>query len=296
MTSMLSSILGEKRARPESPSPTTDGKSQTLGEDALASITSELKIFLRSELNDKLQAALADALVPFKLEIQQQIGEILAPLHTQIAAFVETMEAKVEAKLDNKLLEVQEIVRAGYEDLDNKFSKCDSSPDALERKFRSPNAILFGVEESVGEKTLNEVTSFLNCEIHEAARLGKFVAGAPRARPVLIRFHSTADKHAAYKKSKDLRRRFHVSMDDDLTPKQRAARAALQPQATALRNQGWITFWRGESLFKVKGQGPPFKVLPGVFAAPPSASPAPTPSAPPATGPGPSSRAQGPSA
>lgn len=292
---MFSSILGEKRARPDSPSPPVDGQPKTLGGDALASITSEIKIILRSELNDTIQAAVADALVPFKLQIQQQIGEILAPLQTQLATLVQNMEAKVEAKLNNKLLEVQEIVRAGYEDLDNKFSKCDSSLDALERKLRSPNAILFGVEESVGEKNLQEVKSFLGVDVKEATRLGKFIAGAKRARPVLIRFNTTAEKHAAYKKSKDLRRRFKVSMDDDLTPKQRAARAALQPQVTALRNEGWITFWRGEYLFKVKGQGPPVKVLPGVFAARPSAPPATTPSAPPATGPGPSSRAEGPS-
>ena len=88
-------------------------------------------------------------------------------------------------------------MRAGYEDRDSKFSKCDSSLDALERKLRSPNAILFGVEESVGEKNLQEVKSFLGVDVKEATRLGKFIAGAKRARPVLIRFNTTAEKHAA---------------------------------------------------------------------------------------------------
>ena len=286
MTSMFSSILGEKRFRPDSPSPPSDGQPTTLGDEALASITSELKIFLRSELNDKIQAAVTDALGPLKLQIEQQINQILAPLNTQVTTLLATVESKVEAKLDSTLVEVQEIVRAGYEDLDYKLSMCDSSLDALERKIRSPNAILFGVEESMGEKHLHEVTTFLGFDIKEASRLGKFIVGAKRPRPVLIRFNTPAEKHAAYKKSKDLRRRFKVSMDDDLTPKQRAARAALQPQATALRNAGWTIFWRGECMFKVKDQGPPVKVLPGGVAA--------HPSAPTATGPGPSSPPEGP--
>jgi hypothetical protein len=58
---MFSSLLGEKRARPDSPSPPGNVPPPTLGEDALASITAELKTFLRLELNDKIQAAVADA-------------------------------------------------------------------------------------------------------------------------------------------------------------------------------------------------------------------------------------------
>eukprot|EP00884_Botryococcus_braunii_P004334 jgi/Botrbrau1/13901/Bobra.0017s0008.1 len=107
-------------------------------------------------------------------------------------------------------------------------------------------------------------------EVHEIVRAGYDMTLTTNSQK----------KHAAYKKSKDLWRRFNVCMEDDLTLKQRAARAALQPQVTALRKEGSITFWRGEYLFKVKGQGPPVKVLPGVFAAHPSAPPTTTPSAP----------------
>ena len=118
---------------------------------------------------------------------------------------------------------------------------------------------------------------------------------APRPRPVLIKFNSVAAKHAAYKKAKELRRQIHVSMDDDLTPQQKAARTSRLPEVHTLRGEGWTTFWRGDQLFKVKAGGAPLKV-PVRAPAAPTAAPAP-PSSSPAAGPTPptSSRAAGPS-
>eukprot|EP00884_Botryococcus_braunii_P005693 jgi/Botrbrau1/15124/Bobra.0283s0003.1 len=42
-------------------------------------------------------------------------------------------------------------------------------------------------------------------------------------------------------------------MDDDLTPRQQAARTSRLPQVPTLRGEGSVTFWRGDQLFKVKG-------------------------------------------
>ena len=289
MTSMFSSILGEKRFRPDSPPRSADGLAQALGDEGLATLTSELKMFLRAELSGQLKSAVVEAITTLKTEIQIHIAAVMETFDAKIPAIVETAQAKVEANLDAKLQTTQETVRAGYEVLENHISTCASSLDALERKIRSPNTILFGVEESVGEIHLNKVKSLLSeCKIKEAVRLGKYIATSKRPRPVLIRFDTIADKHSAYKKAKDLRRQFKVSMDDDITPQQRAARGAQLPQVLALRSEGWTTFWRGDNLFKVKGQGPPIKVLPGNPAAP--SPPAAGPSSPPVGGPS-SSRA-----
>ena len=51
MTSMFSSILGEKRFRPDSPPRSADGLAQALGDEGLATLKSELKMFLRAELS-----------------------------------------------------------------------------------------------------------------------------------------------------------------------------------------------------------------------------------------------------
>lgn len=118
---------------------------------------------------------------------------------------------------------------------------------------------------------------------NEAIRLGKHSPTATRPRHVFIKFSSVQAKHAAFKKAKELRRQFKVSMDDDLTPRQKAARTSRLPQVQTLRGEGWTTFWRGDTLFKVKAGGAPLKVPVHASAAsppstaayaPPSSSPA----------------------
>lgn len=293
---MFSSILGEKRVRLDSapPSPTVP----PVGEDASTKLMSDLKSFIRAELQDAksaLVSAMTEVFNPIKAELQQEITSLRDQFVTMQDAFStqihSVVNSSVEAAIQSKFCVVEETVRAGFEALDNKITQCESSLDVLERKIRSPNSILFGVEESIGEKQLTEVKALIGPSIKEAIRLGKFVKTANRPRPVLIRFESIAAKHAAYKKAKELRQKFKISMDDDITPLQRAARTSLLPQAQALRAEGWNTFWRGEHLFKVKGQGTPIKVQPSTApAGAPASSPA-APGAPPSSSAGPSSSA-----
>eukprot|EP00884_Botryococcus_braunii_P001228 jgi/Botrbrau1/11105/Bobra.0219s0014.1 len=200
-------------------------------------------------------------------------GDDQGPLHFEIAVcftgdFQTTSEGSPGSDSQTSYLtprfSVEETMRARDELLFNKPAALESQNDALEKTMKSPNALLFGVEESIGEAQLTEVKHLFGAvRIEETRRLGKFDPKAKRPRPVLIRFVSIADKHAAFKKSKVLRQNFKITMDDDLTTKQRGGRAALLPTALALRNEGWTTFWRGDILFKVKGQGPPIKVIPG---------------------------------
>jgi hypothetical protein len=187
---------------------------------------------------------------------------------------LEAVQPIIDAQIASNQATVEETMRARDELLFNKLAALESQNDALEKTIKSPNALLFGVEESIGEAQLTEVKHLFGAvRIEETRRLGKFDPKAKRPRPVLIRFVSIADKHAAFEKSKVLRQNFKITMDDDLTTKQRAGRAALLPNALALRNEGWTTFWRGDNLFKVKGQGPPIKVIPGQQASTSSSAP-----------------------
>eukprot|EP00884_Botryococcus_braunii_P003462 jgi/Botrbrau1/13116/Bobra.0187s0073.1 len=187
---------------------------------------------------------------------------------------LEAVQPMIDAQIASNQATVEETMRARDELLFNKLAALESQNDALEKTIKSPNALHFGVEESIGEAQLTEVKHLFGAvRIEETRRLGKFDPKAKRPRPVLIRYVSIADKHAAFKKSKVLRQNFKITMDDDLTTKQRAGRAALLPNALALRNEGWTTFWRGDNLFKVKGQGPPIKVIPGQQASTSSSAP-----------------------
>lgn len=252
--------------------------------------------YLMNQLTDTVATAIATAipaaLEPIKTEIADLGGKV-ATLEQQVAAINSNLDdnitAKVDATIATRVGVVEETVRATFEAIENKLHECTLSTDTLERQIRSPHSILFGVEESVGEQTLNEVKSLLGAgSTREALRLGKRSATVKRPRPVLIKFDSIAAKHVAFKKSKELRQRFKVYIDDDLTPKQQAARASRLLEVQELRGQGWKTFWRGDNLFKVTEGGPPVKV-------PLATAKASRPPSSPATGPGPStsSRAEG---
>ena len=252
--------------RPDSPSREAD----------LQEWKSEMQKLVQVEVQDSIKSALATALPTFMANLQQHIEGLGAKLLADLTPQLETLVTKaVEAKLASKFQTVDETMRAGLEVLENNISKSVLRVDALERKLRSPNALLFGVVESVGEVQLQEVKSLLGtATIKESVRLGKPQTNAKRPRPVLIRFDTVADKHAAYKKAKELRQRYNVSMDDDLTPLQQEARDRLKPLAAALRTEGCKTFWRGEHLFKIQGSGSPIKVAPGTTVAGPSSTPA----------------------
>lgn len=309
---IISGLLsGEKRQRSESPTPDDPLEATVLAalKKFLPSLVSELSTKVADTLKDTIQGTVAAAVEPLQTQIGQLAGRV-GTLEEQLASLGShndsTLEAKIESKVTARVHTVDETVRASYEAIENTLHTCLLSVDTLERKIRSPNAILFGVAESVGEKTLAAVKALIgDASIVETVRLGKHCPNAPRPRPVLMKFASIAAKHAAFKKAKELRRQLHVAIDDDLTPMQKAARSCRAPQVQALRAEGWITFWRGEHLFKVKAGGAPIKVplsAPAVPpAGPPTAAPttaaAPPPSSPPAAGPPPStsSGAVGPS-
>jgi hypothetical protein len=221
---------------------------------------------------DKVPEMIRTECVKFMSEHRDDLVAAAIPTITQNV--LEAVQPMIQAQIAITQATVEETMRARDELMFNKLTALESQNDALEKTIKSPNALLFGVVESIEEAQLTEVKALFGAvRIMETRRLGKFDPKSKRPRPVLMRFASTADKHAAYKKSKLLRQNFKITIDDDLTTKQRAGRAALLPHALALKNDGWTTFWRGDILFKVKGQGPPIKVIPGQGASTPSPAP-----------------------
>jgi hypothetical protein len=297
-------LSGEKRQRSDSPTP--DDPLETTVLAALQKFLPSLVAQMSDKVGDTLKATImvtvAAAVEPLKTEIGQLAGRV-GTIEEQFTSLGSNLDSILEAKVDSKVAarvdNVDETVRATYEAMDNNLTECLLSIETLERKLRSPNAILFGVAESLGEQHLGAVKALLaDPSINETIRLGKHSPTAARPRPVLIKFSSVQAKHAAFKKAKELRRQFKVSMDDDLTPRQKAARTSRLPQVQTLRGEGWTTFWRGDTLFKVKAGGAPLKVpVHARAASPPSTAAYAPPSSSPAAGPGPSpsSGAAGPS-
>ena len=260
---ILSTFINSGEKRPRSESPTPDDPLETTVLTALQKFLPSLVAQMSEKVVDTLKATIevtvAAAVEPLKTEIGQLASRVgtIEEQFTFLGSNIDSiLDAKVDSKVATRVGTVDETVRATYEAIDNNVNHCLLSIETLERKFRSPHAILFGVAESLGEKHLAEVKTLLGApSIYETIRLGKHSPTAPRPRPVLIKFTSVAAKHAAYKKAKDLRRQFSVSMDDDLIPQQKAARMRRQPEVHTLRGEGWITFWRGDQLFKVKAGG-----------------------------------------
>jgi hypothetical protein len=304
---IISGLLsGEKRQRSDSPTPDDPLETTVLAalQKFLPSLVAQMSEKVVDTLKATIEATVVAAVEPLKVEIGQLAGRV-STIEQQFASFGDNfdsiLEAKIESKVAARLGTVDETVRASYEAIDNTLTSCLLSVETLERKLRSPNAILFGVAESLGEQQLTKVKSLLgDTSINDTIRLGKPSPTAPRPRPVLIKFSSIAAKHAAFKKAKELRRQFNVSIDDDLTPRQQATRTSRASQVQALRGEGWTTFWRGDNLFKVKAGGAPLKVpvlAPAVATATAAPTAAAAPSSSPAAGPPPStsSGAAGPS-
>jgi hypothetical protein len=241
---IISGLLsGEKRQRSDSPTPDDPLETTVLAalQKFLPSLVAQMSEKVGDTLKATIEATVVAAVEPLKTEIGQLAGRV-STIEQQFASFGDNfdsiLEAKIESKVAARLGTVDETVRASYEAIDNTLTSCLLSVETLERKLRSPNAIL-GVAESLGEQQLTQVKSLLwDTSINDTIRLGKPSPAAPRPRPVLIKFSSIAAKHAAFKKAKELRRQFNVSIDDDLTPRQQAARTSRASQVQALRGEG----------------------------------------------------------
>eukprot|EP00884_Botryococcus_braunii_P013409 jgi/Botrbrau1/22069/Bobra.0638s0002.1 len=249
MTSMFT-LLGEKRVRSTTPPP---------GDAAVA---------VDGALSGPIQEALKNILPTIITEVVTKVVEQLVPNLTapfkQVSDRLDqiTLSIADSHRATAELRQAQETIRALQELHSNEINRLLSRQEGLERQWKAPNAILYNVNE-VPRDSLTEVKSLIsggvpseNNGIIECHRLGRPNSQAQRPRPILIKFATVEQKHAAFKHAKQLRLN-GITMDDDLTPAQRATRKERTAEAIALRNAGWRVFWRGDRLFKVKEGGAP---------------------------------------
>ena len=134
----------------------------------------------------------------------------------------------------------------------------------MQRTLKANNLLMFGVPEEPGtlrrqvESLFEPSPSALSVNILEVRRLGRApvpgtASNSPRPRPVLVRFASSDAKHQAFRHSQRLRQEHRITLDDDLTPNQRANRDRLRPEFQDIKEKGLRPAWRGDKI-KTFGQ------------------------------------------
>jgi hypothetical protein len=134
----------------------------------------------------------------------------------------------------------------------------ESRQEATEIQAKSNNFILYSIAETSPANTETQVKTLLGeaaaSAIVETRRLGPVKPGAAKPRGVLVKFATSSAKHAAYKRSRDLRAQ-GIFIDDDLTQKQQEERQRLRAEFTQLKAAGFKPFWRGAKLMKITQGG-----------------------------------------
>eukprot|EP00884_Botryococcus_braunii_P002564 jgi/Botrbrau1/12308/Bobra.0205s0007.1 len=115
-------------------------------------------------LKATIEVTVAAAVESLKTEIGQLAGRVrtIEEQFTSLGSNIDSiLEAKAESKVATRVGTVDETLRATYEAIDNNMNQFLLSIETLERELRSPNAILFGVAESLGEQPLAGVKALL---------------------------------------------------------------------------------------------------------------------------------------
>ena len=198
---------------------------------------------------------------------------LLQQVQNTLSSFTETVnqnlvelrqELREEREARNR---VEEELRAERDAHRDQIKALQDAIEAMQRAQKANNMIMFGVPEGPGtprhqvESLFSPSSSTLTANILEVRRLGRAsVSGTastnPRPRPMLVRFASLDAKHQAFRDSKRLRQEHRITLDDDLTPNQRANRDRLRPQFQELKEKGMRPAWRGDTIKTFGPQGP----------------------------------------
>jgi hypothetical protein len=115
-------------------------------------------------LKATIEVTVAAAVEPLKTEIGQLASRV-GTIEEQFTFLGSNIDSIVDAKVDSKVATrvgtVDETLRATYEAIDNNMNQFLLSIETLERELRSPNAILFGVAESLGRSILLKLRPYL---------------------------------------------------------------------------------------------------------------------------------------
>jgi hypothetical protein len=185
-----------------------------------------------------------------------RLEEQLKEIKTQLSE-----EREARRRMEERLLVAQAEKDAALDTV----ARLQRAVESMQREMRSNNIVIYGVPESPEDSgttvkaLLSPSSSSLSQNILEVRRLGRGVGAGTntqsRPRPILVKFSCSSAKHQAFSYSKRLREEKRITMDDDLTPNQRATRDKLRPTFQQLKDQGLRPFWRGDRLMTVTPQG-----------------------------------------
>lgn len=191
----------------------------------------------------------------------------LREAHNSTLERISSLEATCEELADNMdaYHANAELTRARVDDIEVRLGGFGSTVEELDRRSRANNMIIHNVPES---NTQQAKELLLNgSEPLDIGLLSLERMGAPRAsptakpRPLRATFVSRSARGAAFKRSAAFRR-IGATLREDLTPAQRAEKAARAPQVAALRGDGYTVFWRETTLYKLRDGSAPVIVPP----------------------------------
>jgi hypothetical protein len=186
-------------------------------------------------------------------ELKQEQSKNFKEQSDNLAKAFEALTAKHEA-----LAAKHEALAGEHIQLKTRLLALESRQEATETQAKSNNIILYNLAETSPAETETNVKILLGevaaSAIMETRRLGPVKPGTAKPRGVLVKFTSSSGKHAAYKRSRDLRSQ-GIFIDDDLTLKQQAERQRLRGEFTQLKASGLKPFWRGSKLMKITQGG-----------------------------------------
>jgi hypothetical protein len=216
-----------------------------------------LKTEVGRALRAQLPGALADILPGIvKDSLASQMQPVINAMKEELAAGFKAALQEEIAKIHEQYQQETARLRSELEAQQNVVAQLQRAFEDRERQDRAKNLVIYGLSEATEGRVEDAVAALFPggsthpIPIQEARRLGKprEDRSAARPRPVLVRFHTLAAKHAALKYSKDLRAH-RVYLDADLTPHQRDIRRMKQDRFQELKGHSAKPFWRGDRLF-----------------------------------------------
>lgn len=198
-------------------------------------------------------------------ELRDQINRSLefqfAQFETKYAAGLKKLQEKFETyqrAAESKIAEVEQAnakLEASNAKLTERVDALEHGAEVQERRSRGANVVMVGVPE--GSDSPSEIVSKYLPQVPQqrvlsAERLGLLQEGAVKGRPVLVKLMSVQDKHNAFAHSKALRPK-KVFLDGDLTPQQKATKAALGDKYRLYKAQNKRPYWRYDTLYFYEG-------------------------------------------
>lgn len=173
---------------------------------------------------------------------------------------IQQAAARIRTEFEAKLTAERERSRSVVAELQGKIVELTNRVEGHDRTRRENNLVLHNMKEGERPAELSSKVQRLLPEVQGSGVVEVKRIGPPRQdpaakpRPVLVRFTTSDNKHAALKSSRQLRQQ-QLYLDQDLTAAQQRARTSRRGRYLELKEHGARPFWRYDRLYYTDSAG-----------------------------------------